>query len=348
MKPQFPLIDFLDEMAGRPGATDITLCSNGRVGLRQNARMAVMTLAPLKELWAETMAGHFRARPADPRCSCTVVLSGQKGARFRAMLAASHEGETLSVRFLAASIRSPSELLLPSGLEDRFTRLRGGLFLVCGPSGSGKSTTIASLLRSRGAVAGGKTVSIENPVELVHESMENCLFVQRELGESVRSYSEGLEEALQMNPDVISVQELREPAAAETALSAALSGHLVIASIHATTASTAPQRFLSLINPSLDDAGARDALASCLEGVVMQRLVPGYDRLVPVFEVLLLRDGAERLHTVERLVRQGNWLGLRQEMEGGRHGMMTLEESLRQRTEEGLIAGASWATGGTP
>jgi Tfp pilus assembly pilus retraction ATPase PilT len=90
----------------------------------------------------------------------------------------------------------------------------------------------------------------------------------------------------------------------------------------------------------MEDLGARDALASCLEAVVVQKLVPGYEGLVPLFEVMLFRDRGERLPAMERLVRQGNWIGLRQEMETGRRiGMMLWEDSRRRRVEEGLIPG---------
>lgn len=336
MKPVFPLVDFLGEMAARPGATDLTLCSDGRVALRQNARLAVSDLPPLRELWVATLEDLFPPQERGGRCVRVIVDA--KGRRYRTILSRDHSGESLSVRFLPSGIKSPSELLMPDGLESYFLDLRSGLFLVGGPTGSGKSTTVASLLQSRARKRGGKIVTIEDPVEFLHEGAPESIVVQRELGRSVPTYAEGLKDALLMNPDVISVQEIREQASAETALSAALSGHLVVASLHAYSASSAPQRFLSLMNPAMDDLGARDALASCLEGVVIQRLLPGYEGLVPVFEVMLFRERGERLLSMERLVRQGNWAGLRQEIETGqRRGMLLARESCRQRAEMGLL-----------
>lgn len=336
MKSVFPLLDFLGEMAARPGATDLTLCSDGRVALRQNTRLAVSELPPLRELWRTTVEDFF---PPEERSFRRVrVLVDSAGRRYRSLLTNDHVGETLSVRFLPTAVKSPSDLLLPEGLESYFLDLRGGLFLVGGPTGSGKSTTVASLLRSRVRKRGGKIVTVEDPIEFLHEGAPESVIIQREIGRSVPTYAEGLKDALLMNPDVISVQEIREQAAAETALSAALSGHLVVASLHAYTASSALQRFLSIMNPSMDDLGARDALASCIEGVVIQRLYAGYEGLVPVFEVMLFRDKGERALSMERLVRQGNWTGLRQEIEAGqRKGMLLARESCRQRMEMGLL-----------
>jgi twitching motility protein PilT len=333
----FPLLEFLAEIAGQDGTTDVTLSSTGRVAVRRNTRLSVTTVEALGTLWRQMVAEHFPERGSDLRAGYTRVITGGE-RRYRATLTAQARGESMAVRPLSAEAKSPEELLLPEGLADYFLGLRGGLFLVGGPTGSGKSTTIASLLGRRRQSSGGKVVTIEDPIEFLYEDNERTIFEQREIGNTVRTYEEGLKEALHMNPDLISVQEIRESAAAETALSAALSGHLVVASIHAFTAPTAPQRYLSIINRTMEDLGARDALASCLEAVVMQRLVPGYEGLVPLFEVMLFREQGERLSSMERLVRQGNWMGLRQEIETGRRlGMLTWEESRRLRVEAGLI-----------
>lgn len=341
MSALFPLFDFLEELSRQPGTTDITMVSDGRVAVRRNARIAVTRVEALGCLWERTMDAHFpAARDGRRRGAARVISSGNR--RYRATLAEHRGGASLSVRPLRERPGSPAELRLPDGLAEFFLGLNGGLVLVAGPTGSGKSTTVASLLASRRDGMGGKIVTIEDPVEFLHSDDERTLFIQRELGTSVAGYSEGLEEALQMNPDVIAVQEVREREAAETALSAALSGHLVIASVHAFTGATVPQRYLSVIDPGLEDHGARDSLAACLEAVVFQRLLPGFDGLVPVFEVLYFRHRGERLPSMERLVRQGNWVGLRQELaEGRRYGMIEWEECLRERVACGLLPAVS-------
>ncbi|HTZ19849.1 MAG TPA: ATPase, T2SS/T4P/T4SS family, partial [Opitutaceae bacterium] len=191
------------------------------------------------------------------------------------------------------------------------------------------------------AGAGGTVVTLEKPIEVLHSGNEKTIVHQREVGRDVVSYADGLHEAMHQNPDWIVVQEIRHPAEAETALAAALSGHLVLASIHAFTAATTPQRYLSIINPTMEDVGARDALASCLEGVLLQRLVEGYEGLVPVFEIMLMRNierRMERINAMENNLRLGNWVALRQDTEAGRRlGMCLWQDSQQERIDAGLI-----------
>ncbi len=301
--------------------------------------LSVTRIPALAETWAQTIAAWLPERPPDRRCGFTTVVRDPKGRRYRVTISANREGEAVSVRPLPRTIVKPEDLRLPSGLKEYFLRLQGGLFLVGGVTGSGKTWTLASLLKARAVEVGGKFITIERPIEFEHEDSEKAVFHQREVGVQAITYAAALEEALQEKPNVLMVQEIRRRDEAETALSAALSGHVVVASIHAYTAPTTPQRFLSIINPNMEDVGARDALASCLEGVVLQRLVPGMQGLVPIFEVMYFRnDHGERLTQMERLVRQGNWMGLRQEMEVSRRlGMMQWEDSIAQRKQQGLL-----------
>lgn len=335
----FPIFNLLAEVSAQPGTTDVTLKSSGCVAVSTNKMLSVTEIPALSESWKATMAALLPERPTDPLSGHTVVVKDQEGRRYRVSISKNREGEALSVRPLPREIRNPDELRLPDGLKEYFTRLQGGLFLVGGVTGSGKTWTLASLVRARAQEVGGKFITIERPIEFEHRDTEKAVFHQREVGATAASYASALEEALHENPNVIMVQELRRKDEAETALSAALSGHVVCASLHAYTAPTAPQRFLSIINPTMEDIGARDALASCLEGIVLQRLVPGISGLVPIFEVLLFRTAAgDRILQMERLVRSGNWVGLRQEIEvNKRNGMMLWEDSLELRRKEGLI-----------
>lgn len=339
MNDIWPLTLWLEEMASPADCTDITITSDGRVATRRRGHFTTTHFPDISANWKAVIAAHFAERPGDLRCGITKILESPGGRRFRTALTRHHSGESLAVRPLARSVPTPESLNLPPGLVRYFLRLRSGLFLVGGPTGSGKSSTVAALLQARGEAVGGKYVTIEDPVEHVHAGGSLSLFEQRELGTSVVSYADGLKEALHMNPDVIAVQEIRDSAAAETALAAALSGHLVVASLHAFSAATAPQRYLSLLGAAWEEAGARDALASALEAVVIQRLEPGHQGLVPIFEIMVLRDRGERLHAMERLVRQGTWAGLRQEIEvGSRLGMITWDQCRAQRVAEGLLS----------
>lgn len=335
----FPIFELLQQVTAPPGTTDVTLTSTGRVAVCRNATLSVTAIPALAATWRPTMAELLPERPADPRRGYTTVVRDTTGRRYRVTLSANRLGDALSVRPLPGGIAAPEALRLPEGLKEYFLRLQGGLFLVGGVTGAGKTWTLASLLKARATELGGKYITIEQPIEFEHEDTDKALFHQREVGTQATSYADALAEALQEKPNVIMVQEIRRRDEAETALAAALSGHVVVASIHAYTAPTTPQRFLGIIAPDLEDFGARDALASCLEGVVLQRLIPGIDGLVPIFEVMYFRDRrGERLTQMERLVRQGNWVGLRQEIEvSHRLGMMQWDDSIEERRREGLI-----------
>lgn len=335
----FPIFEFLAEISQQSGTTDVTLKSTGRVAVCRNTTLSVTAIPALADTWRETVQLLLPERPGDSRSGYTTVVRDAQRRRYRMTISPNREGEAISVRPLPDAIFTPEELRLPDGMRDYFVRLQGGLFLVGGVTGSGKTWTLASLLKARAADLGGKFITIERPIEFEHQDTDKAVFHQREVGAQAISYAAALEEALQEKPNVLMVQEIRRRDEAETALAAALSGHVVVASIHAYTAPTTAQRFLSIINPNMEDLGARDALASCLEGIVLQRLVRGCEGLVPIFEVLYFRnDRGERLTQMERLVRQGNWIGLRQEMEVSRRlGMMQWEDSVAQRRHEGLI-----------
>jgi twitching motility protein PilT len=335
----FPILELLDQVTIPAGTTDVTLKSSGRIAVCRNAALSVTRIPALAETWADSIRALLPDRPDDRRNGYTTVVKDANGRRYRVTIAPNREGEALSVRPLPRAILSPEELRLPAGMKDYFLRLQGGLFLVGGVTGSGKTWTLASLIKARALELGGKFITIERPIEFEHEDSDHAIFHQREVGLQATSYAAALEEALQEKPNVLMVQEIRRRDEAETALAAALSGHVVAASLHAYTAPTTPQRFLSIISPNFEDFGARDALASCLEGVVLQRLMPGFNGLVPVFEVLYFRnERGERLAQMERLVRQGNWMGLRQEMEiSKRLGMMQWEDSIAERRKQNLI-----------
>lgn len=335
----FPILALLEQVTVQSGTTDVTLKSTGSVAVCRNGTISVTRIPALAETWTDSIRELLPDRSADTRCGYTTVVRDARAKRYRITLTRNREGEAASVRPLPKTIASPEELRLPDGLKEYFLRLQGGLFLIGGVTGSGKSWTLASLIKARAAELGGKFITIERPIEFEHEDTDRAVFHQREVGIQATSYAAALEEALQEKPTVLMVQEIRRRDEAETALSAALSGHVVVASLHAYTAPSTPQRFLSIINPDMEDFGARDALAHCLEGVVLQRLVPGVGGLVPIFEIMYFRnEKGERLAAMERLVRQGNWAGLRQEIEVSRRlGMMQWEDSLAERRNQRLL-----------
>jgi Tfp pilus assembly pilus retraction ATPase PilT len=282
----------------------------------------------------------WREKP--PRRHALIKVIAINGRRFRCTWACHHQGEEVAIRPLPAEIRTPEQLGLPSILTQTVESVSGGLILVCGPTGAGKSWTMASLLQHRSKLRGGKYVTLENPIEFEHQNTARALFHQREVGADVASYAVGLEEALIQNPDCICVQELRDRASAETALSAALTGHLVVATLHAHDAASAPERFASLLEVTMaQKSSAMQTLSLGLELIVAMRLLPGHQGLVPVFDILTLRETPRSMKRVPKLmsmIANGQCTALRNEQITGRQqGMITFEQCVQQRLSEGLL-----------
>ncbi|HEY9153751.1 MAG TPA: ATPase, T2SS/T4P/T4SS family, partial [Opitutaceae bacterium] len=214
--------------------------------------------------------------------------------------------------------------------------------LICGPTGAGKSWSMASLMRHRAARRGGKYITLENPIEFVHTNTDRAIFHQREIGEDVATYALGLEEALIQNPDFIGIQEIRDKASAETTLAAALSGHLVIATLHASDAASAAERYATLMDVVLEEkSSAMQTLSLALELIVAMRLLPGHGGLVPIFDVITLREtptSTKRIPKLMTMIATGQVNALRNEQLATRQGgMISFEKCILDRISEGVL-----------
>jgi twitching motility protein PilT len=339
------LMAFMVRACEAPGVTDLSLLSTGEVGVRANTFLQCSQHAWLREDWdlaVTALLGSppWRETPVRRRAALKVVAV--EGRRFRCTWARHHGGEEVAIRPLPTTIPSPHELGLPPVLTQAVSRLAGGLILICGPTGSGKSWSMASLIQHRARHRGGKYITLESPIEFLHRNTATALFHQRAIGTDVAGYALGLEEALIQNPDCIGVQELRDRASAETALSAALTGHLVLATLHAHDAASAPERFASLLEAPMGQKSAvMQTVALALELIVAMRLLPGQQGLVPVFDILTLREGAggmKRVPKMMSMIAQSHTAALRNEqLTGARYGMVTFEQSIEEKLTEGLL-----------
>ena len=144
--------------------------------------------------------------------------------------------------------------------------------LVTGPTGSGKTTTLASLLDLANRTRSAHIVTIEDPIEFLHEH-KKCLVNQREVGEDTQSFSMALKHALRQDPDIILVGELRDLETTSTALTAAETGHLVLATLHTQSAAQTIDRIIDIFPPHQQQE-IRAQLSTSLQGVVTQALAP--------------------------------------------------------------------------
>lgn len=259
-----------------------------------------------------------------------IAFSDTAGERYR-LNAYSQGGKyALAIRLLQSVIPSCQALGLPQSVM-RLAELTQGLVLIAGPTGSGKTTTLAALVQRINNERAVHIITLEDPVEYLYPQ-GRALISQREIGRDTISFASGLRSALRQDPDVILVGELRDAESMAMALSAAETGHLVLATLHTQDAAGSVNRILDVLSER--QAQARSQLAECLQAVVCQRLLPRADGegRVAAFEVLVATDA------LRNLIREGRTHQLESYIQTGkRFGMVTLAEAVQQLRRQGII-----------
>jgi len=234
-------------------------------------------------------------------------------------------------RVITTDIPSPESLNLPEPIVNLCEK-KQGLILVTGPTGSGKSTTLASLIDRINSSRAEHIITIEDPIEYVHKNKKS-LIQQRELNADTMSFSRALKSALRQDPDVILVGEMRDPETISAALTAAETGHLVMATLHTNSAAQTIDRIIDTF-PSEQQNQIRLQLSSCVIGIISQRLLMRADTegRVAAFEILIGTP------PVQALIRDGKTSQLTSVMETGfKDGMITMRRSLEELLAQGLI-----------
>ncbi len=229
---------------------------------------------------------------------------------------------SLAIRLLPPNIPTIDELELPDICKQLALRPRG-LIIVTGPTGSGKSTTLAAMIHHLNTNESRHVVTIEDPIEYVHPSIK-CAITQRQLGSDTVSFAAALKHVLRQDPDVILVGEMRDIDTASAVLTIAETGHLVLSTGHAPSATQAMERIIDLFPPE-ERHLAQARLASLLVGVLCQVLVPRADGTgrVAAVEIMLANP------PVKNLIREGKIYQLPNVIRTHREiGMISLDESL--------------------
>ncbi len=253
------------------------------------------------------------------------------GRRFRVNRMATRGRLRWVLRLLPEQIPQMEKLALPPAAIKAFLEAKNGLFLVCGATGSGKSTTIASMVLERAKRRPEHVITFEDPIEYLYPEGLPSLVSQREIGSDELDFGKSLRAALRQAPDVIVVGEIRDGETAEIALAAAETGHVVVATLHTSTAAQTVQRYLKLV-PSERMENAMLSFADCFRGILCQRLL--FDetkgKRFAIHELLLPYD------SVCGIIRRGEFKKLDHELEAGMtRGMLLFDRSLQQREYEG-------------
>lgn len=252
-------------------------------------------------------------------------------SRFRINLARQMGNTSLVFRIIPYEIPTFEQLHLPPALN-MFSKFHSGIVLVTGPTGSGKSTTIASLIDLINKNERKHIITIEDPIEFIY-SNKNCIITQRQVEIDTLSFPDGVKYALRQDPDVILIGEIRDIETLSSAMKAAETGHLVIASLHTNDAIQTVSRIVGMYEPQ-DRANVRKQLAETLKACVAQKLLPlksGHGRIpaceimvvTPTIKDFIIKDELEQIYD---LVKKGSY-----------NDMITMNMSLLQLIKEDLI-----------
>ena len=251
--------------------------------------------------------------------------------RFRGNVHMARGNVEASFRFITQDIPE-LENLGHHDIVRHFCTLRGGLILVTGITGSGKSTTLASMIKRISDTRSGVIITLEDPIEFIYQH-SSCLVKQREIGGDTKSFPRALRQALRQDPDVIVVSELRDLDTIRIALTAAESGHLVLATLHTPDAPQTIDRLVDVF-PADQQPQIIAQLSSSLQGIVCQRLIARADGQGRVLATEVLVPG----HGIRNCIRERKLEQIVGLMEiGNRDGNYTIDQSIAGLLEAGLI-----------
>jgi twitching motility protein PilT len=244
--------------------------------------------------------------------------------RFRVNVHFQRDTIAAAFRHVPEELRKLEELGLPESLRELAMRPRG-LVLVTGPTGSGKSTTLAAMVDEVNRAKPHHILTIEDPIEFVHRH-KRCVVTQREIGTDAPTFADALRAGLRQDPDTILLGEMRDLETIATALTAAETGHLVLATLHTQSAPSTIDRVIDVFPPAQQEQ-VRMQLANTLQGIVTQTLIPTADRSgrVACLEILFPDDA------VRNLIRQGKVEQIYSVMQTStQRGMQTMEHGLAE------------------
>jgi len=305
------------------GASDVIVSSAQSIRIRVDGR--------LEALDTQVDEGELAAAFAGVTGGSVDLSLDLEGVRVRVNVFDHFNGHAIAARIIRDQVPSLPELDLPPELAS-IVEIRDGLVLVCGPTGSGKSTTLASLIDLLDQRRAAHVITLEDPIEYRFHP-RRCLVHQRELGTHIPTFAAGLRAALREAPDVILLGELRDKETIQAALTAAETGHLVLATLHAPSAAGAVDRIIDVF-PEPQQRQIRSQLAGCLRTVVTQYLLPRKDggRAVAVEHVPVTT-------AVANIIRKGDLHTLPTAIQSGREaGMIPLERSLARLIDSGAVA----------
>jgi len=305
-------------------ASDLHLVVGVPPAFRVNGEIIIADEDALTEEQVSAMANSLlneqQQRKFDQDWELCISLLHSVAGRVRATFYRRNGHPEMSFRFCGERIATRAELGLPERL-DELARKPNGLVLITGPTGAGKTTTLNYLVDVINNERRCKIVTIEDPIEFVHQN-KRAIVVQQEVLTDVRSFNRALVHVLRQDPDVIVVGEMRDFEAISTALTAAETGHLVLATMHSPNVSHALERIIGVFEGSAQRQIVLQ-LSNALQGIIAQDLLPATDRTRRVLAYeLLMANGA-----VRNIIRENQLHHLENTLQTGRKDGMVLMDN---------------------
>ena len=316
-------------------ASDLHLTENTPPIFRIDGRLVPLSVEPLRREQIQEMIYSALSEAQkvkfeqDKELDFSLALSGMD--RFRVNVHIQRGSVEAALRRVSLFIPSMEELQLPPVITD-LARKQNGLVLITGPTGTGKTTTLASIINLINSERTCVIMCIEDPIEYIFTNKKSVI-KQREVYRDTNSFAEALKHCLRQDPDVIVIGEMRDLETISTALTAAETGHLVLATLHTPDAPQTVERIIDVF-PPYQQQQIRLQLSAVLQGVISQKLAPrasGQGRIM-VPEIMIATPG------VRNMIREKAVEQLRTAIQtGGQYGMRTFDKSLQQLYEKGII-----------
>lgn len=334
------LIEELLEDAVGKGASDIHISANLPPVFRIDGKLIRTNMEALTAENVETLVfpilNNEQRRKLEQEWELDLSYGIHGLGRFRVNVYKNNGTYAAAFRTINTQVPSFETLGLPPVVK-KITERPRGLILVTGPTGSGKSTTLASMIDHINETRNEHILTIEDPVEFVHKSKKSVVH-QRELGQDTRSFANALKSALREDPDIILVGEMRDLDTISLAITAAETGHLVMGTLHTSSASQTIDRIIDVF-PQGQQQQIRIMLSNSLCAVFSQTLLPklsenGEKKGRAMAQEIMVVNGA-----IANLIREGKTSQMYSAIQtGAQHGMQTLETALANLYKKGLIS----------
>lgn len=326
----------LSALSAEQKASDLFLKEGAPPTLRVDGKIVQLDLPPLTADEVRDMAYSIMSQDQiarfERRHELDLAFTVEGVSRFRANVYQQRSSMGMVLRLIPLSIYNLDELGMPPVIKDLSTH-RQGLILVTGPTGCGKSTTLAAMIDMINSNRHCNIVTVEDPIEFIHNDKLGIVS-QREVGIDTESFTEALKYVVRQSPDVILIGEMRDMETMHVALAASETGHLVLSTVHTTSAAETMDRIINMFPPH-EKAQICLRMANCLRGIVSQKLLPradGKGRIAAV-EVMVATP------TVSKLIEEGRASQLYAAVsEGAFWGMATMNQCLVKYFKEGLIS----------